>query len=496
MPVSQAPVPATLAARTLPAPAGRELLAWEAYVRDALAAMQTDRTYAVCPVPDAGPLGRDLREILHSARPWAEPIHCAKCGRELREAERTSYLNHLFAFRRFRCCGVPQHVLFSFRRPHEHPVGLVLEDEARLFVVPGETWRREGTDWVLWQAMLEFQTRRAREDAAPERVAPELAELRGPVEIIGRGTSNPGHLMFQDLVGALERARQTPDNEAPGPLVCTAEAAWIFPLAERLFPGRQVVRTGLRFAELLEEIERRELDVRIPAVRVFWPQRRDETPALAALTRGFADLGAGRAALFPDAAVVVMHIRFGPREWSPAVENALALMRLVRAECPQAKFVFHAAGDSRAPGLVQLTRAVQDRADAAMLVNPRLADLAANMLTARVCVGPIGTAFWWPCLADVPTVSLHPVGDPSTVVIYEWIARPANGELPLYLKMLSPGRWIGLEERRATPRKPFDPLHLPPEEVADAVLRLLAPSRAEALSPETLSPAHGEEACP
>lgn len=453
---------------TIPTLKTRKLVLWEETVRRCLEENAYLPFFGIQIEPDDSLIGIYLKQIIESRRPMELGVHCPRCGRML-SISHCGYLNHIYAFLKARCCDATLYVLFCFRRPRTHPAALLDPEAERLFVMPGESWLEDGTDWVLWQAMHDLGKRVRAEKGRSEA---EFIQNDSP-HIIGRGTANPGHMMFQDIVGVFDLLAQQKNRGRPVSILCTAEAEWIFPLVEAMFPKEDVVRTKRCFNELALSMDNAKVSPNIPDVRMAWPDSRNISSALTTLTDTFLRLGNQGTSCFDSGTVIMIHARFGPRSWEPTVSNLLKFIQQMNNQIRESRFVVHAVTDSRNPELLEFSEAVSDMENVAVLLNPTIVNLSANILRSSVSVGVIGTGFWWPSLGDVPSVTLHPDGDTSNIVIYEWIACPVNGEKPLYCRMLSADRWIGITEHRDMPRNPFDAIHIPVREVVMETVRLL-----------------------
>ncbi|BBO66729.1 hypothetical protein DSCA_06590 [Desulfosarcina alkanivorans] len=108
-----------------------------------------------------------------------------------------------------------------------------------------------------------------------------------------------------------------------------------------------------------------------------------------------------------------------------------------------------------------------------VLFNPELTVLLDEIANSSLCVGPIGSGFWWPSIFNKPCVTLHPRGDYSNIHAYNWIASPPKGVKPGFLYLLDHEKFICIEEERSIPRNVYDDLNVDVERVLESSLNLL-----------------------
>ncbi len=483
---------------------GRPLASWEEHARSRFDQQRGEARYEVVRVDEGSPLPSAFRAWLESASREATGLRgvCPACDRAVRGSA-SGFVSNRFEYRAFRCCDRAFYLISCFRRRGDYCLAVIEPERARLHLRPGRILLETGADTLFVEALLCFKERavevamEAAGSGASDRAptGPHPASL-----VLGRGDANPGHVLFQDLALIVRRLDGHPADAAPLRIYVPYEGQWYMPLLEEVVGGRraEILRFRASFDRMSSSLAREGQYVENDVIEESWPASRSHSAetdrivhacaVLAARGTSAFELGTcnGRHAADGAEARIVLHARFGSRRWAPVGESIAAFRDRLAERMGRVQLVVHAEGGAESADAHAVRSLCESRSDMALLLDPSIETLLATVGDSDLCVGPIGSGFWWAGLLDVSALTLHPHGDRSNIIIYEWIAAPPAGEAPPFLRLLDRARFRCLEEPpRATPRVPFEDLQVDPLRVADEAISLLAappqrPARARA----------------
>ncbi len=463
---------------------GENLASWERHTCDRFDRQSGERRYEVVDLQADDGLPSAFRAWLDAASRETTGLRgvCPACDGAVRSTA-SGFVSNRFEYRAFSCCGAPFYLISCFRRRGEYCVGLVEPDRARLHVRPGRVWQETGADTLFVDALLGFKERcvdvalAATEDDAEQTPAgPHPHSL-----VLGRGDPNPGHVLFQDLTLILRRLAAHPADAPPLRIYVPTEGHWYIPLVREAVgeANAEILRFRASFDRMSSSLAREGQYVENEVVVDPWPDSRNHSPEIAriltaceALARRGDSPFSGEALFSPR---IVLHVRLGNRRWAPVAQNVKALCDRLKSQYRRARFVIHAEGATDGGEGEALRRLSASRDDITTLFDPSIESLLATIGHADLCLGPIGSGFWWAGLLDVSAVTLHPHGDRSNITIYEWIAAPPKGQAPPFLGLHERAVCRCIEEPpREAPRVPFEDLSIDPEVVARAAIDAIA----------------------
>ncbi len=335
----------------------------------------------------------------------------------------------------------------------------------------------------------------ARGVLAPSRSAPAFGGAHSGLDVVfGRRESNPGHLIFEDLAAIAQLARVF-RGVRPTPTLTvhvTPEAQWYAPLVQGIaWPGSLHVRFwNDSTEELALWLSAQGRSPWSATVRPCWPHTLgpcDDLRALVAGIRRFAGTRRGAHGAARKAARIVIPLRAGSRVWEPLAENLGHLLSHLGQRRFECEFTVHAVGSKPGDALDAVRSLARRRDDVRLLFDPTLLETLQTYRDADLCVGPIGSAFWWAGLFATPSVTLHPPHDPEGVELGDWILPPCDGKPPHFLSIDRAQRFVALEDDSTRGRAPYGPIRVDVEAVCAASEHLLEESEAlerAARSPE------------
>lgn len=298
--------------------------------------------------------------------------------------------------------------------------------------------------------------------------------------LIGRGEFNPGHIIFEDLAGIFLLCEAMETCRIPGKLdvLVSEKAKWFEPLLG-ILPAHRVARVTTvpsDMARITSLLCRKGLALVNPKVHPCWPHTLNGCGYLKQMCqriRALADRNGPGAC--KDAMRVVFPLRVHNRCWEPLFENVQQVIKHIRAYYGDVRFILHAVG-AEDPAYFPFRETAEKHDDVELLFDAQLVEVLSQFCVADLCIGPIGSGFWWAGLFGVPSVTIHPKNKPDTVELGEWILPPSEGLNPPFLTLEPDQRCVVVEEKNAD-REAYGALSLPVDRVLGAVDEILRPNK-------------------
>ncbi|WP_155315063.1 hypothetical protein [Desulfosarcina alkanivorans] len=403
------------------------------------------------------------------------PLPCPKCGRIVHAVGRGP-VSSMSEYFEYECC----HPFYYFRPFREWAFDKAVYDPAtNTLFHHGHRYARQEFLVRMFEDFRRnlavclrgiFQGRETRKQQLPNDTIPVL---------FGRGEFNPGHIIFEDLAGAFLLCEAMDASGVDGRLdiLVSEKARWYEPLL-KILPGHRVARvtrTPSDSADITSWLCGRGLPLVNPKVHPCWPHTINGCRYLEKMCARITGLSGRKISDSGSNAMrVVFVIRTHNRCWEPLFENVQQVIGYIERHYIPAHFVLHAVGtnDSACEPFRNLAAR---RKNVTLLFDAPLLDVLSQYGAADLCVGPIGSGFWWAGLFGVPSVTIHPENRPDTVEQGEWILPPPKGRCSPFLAVELGQRCVAVEEKNAN-RETYGALRAPVDKVLRAVDEILRPT--------------------